>query len=166
MTEPRRTGKDSGGPSADSWEHRAAALATEVQRWLIKTSAKNMRDELGGQVKKAFRGRDAEPSDVWATATTEPPNAANEPPECAWCPICRAARRMSEARTAAAGSGPAGAGGAMLSDAADVIASAARDALAGLDSLLSYRPSETAASGERPDVGGEKEPEDEPGDRS
>ncbi|MHB1432814.1 MAG: hypothetical protein ACYCVZ_11940, partial [Streptosporangiaceae bacterium] len=78
---------------ADSWERRAADLAGEVQRWLIRTSARSMRDELGGQVRKAFGARDADPTgDIWSTATTEPPGAADEPPECAWCPVCRAAR--------------------------------------------------------------------------
>lgn len=127
------------GPSADSWEQRAAGLATEIQRWLIRTSARNMRDELGGQVKKAFRGSERSPGDSWATATTEPPHAADEAPECAWCPVCRAARRIAQART---GSDTRG-GGPKISDAADVMAGAVRDALAGIDAILSYRPSGT-----------------------
>jgi hypothetical protein len=132
-------------------------VATDIQRWLIRASARNMRDELGDQVRKAFRGEDtSRPGDVWETATTEPPHAADEPPECAWCPVCRAARRIADARTASAraasssssggsgGSGSGGSGGSVLADAADVMASAIREALSGLDSVLSYRPGETS----------------------
>src|ERR1022692_3218435 len=163
------------GRPGDSWEQRASDVATDIQRWLIRASARNMRDELGDQVRKAFRGEDtSRPGDVWETATTEPPHAADEPPECAWCPVCRAARRIADARTASAraassgsgggggssssgggggsssgggggsSSGGGGGGGSVLADAADVMASAIREALAGLDSVLSYRPGETS----------------------
>jgi hypothetical protein len=131
MTEPSGRG--------DSWEQRAAGLASEIQRWLIRTSARNMRDELGDQVKKAFRRSGEDAADAWATATTESPHAADEPPECAWCPLCRAARLIAHART-----GADSRGGPRLSDAADVVAGAMRDAFAGLDSILSYRPAEPA----------------------
>ena len=131
--------RDAGSP-ADSWEQRAAGLASEIQRWLIRTSARNVRDELGGQVKKALRGSDRNTGDSWATATTEPPHAADEAPECAWCPVCRAARRIAQSR---AGSDARG-GGPRISDAADVMAGAVRDALAGVDAILSFRPSGAA----------------------
>jgi hypothetical protein len=123
-----------------------------------------MRDELGGQVKKAFRGQDSKRADAWATATTEPPDAADQPPECAWCPICRAARRMAQAQAQGGNVGaatpadaaPKGAGPG-LAGAADVLVGAARDALVGLDAILSYRPADAGpgkgangASGERP----------------
>ncbi len=155
--------------SGDSWEQRAAGLASEIQRWMIKTSAKSMRDEFGGQVRKAMRGSDSGRGDTWAAATTEPPHAADEAPECAWCPVCRAARRISQARA-----GTDGHGGPRLSDAADVVAGAVSDALAGIDSILSYRPGESAVS--RPEQPTEppaaetpddhvREPENEPGHR-
>jgi hypothetical protein len=148
MTEPSGgkrpvTGQQRGnGASADSWEQRAAGVASEIQRWLIRTSARNMRDELGGQVKKALRGSERKTGDSWATATTEPPHAADEAPECAWCPVCRAARRIAQARSGADSQG----GGPRISDATDVMAGAVRDALAGIDSILAYRPSGTAPS--------------------
>jgi hypothetical protein len=123
-------------------------VASEIQRWLIRTSARTMRDEIGGQVKgqvkKALRGSESEPGDSWSTATTEPPHAADEAPECAWCPVCRAARRISQAR-----SGTESRSGPRLSDAADVMAAAVRDALSGIDSILSYRPGESGTSGSR-----------------
>ena len=142
MTEPS-DGQRPVNSATDSWEQRAAGVANEVQRWLIRKSARNMRDELGGQVKKALRGSERNAGDTWATATTEPPHAADEAPECAWCPVCRAARRMAQARSGADARG----GGPKISDAADVMAGAVRDALAGIDSILSYRPSGSAPSG-------------------
>lgn len=148
MTEPSGGQRPAGGhqresgSSADSWEQRAAGMANEIQRWLIRKSARNMRDELEGQVKKAFRGSERKAGDSWATATTEPPHAADEAPECAWCPVCRAARRIAQARSGPDSRG----GGPRISDAADVMAGAVRDALAGIDSILSYRPTGTAPS--------------------
>jgi hypothetical protein len=149
MTEPSGgkrpvSGQRDSGTPAESWEQRAAGMANDIQRWLIKKSARNVRDELGGQVKKAFRGSERKTGDSWATATTEPPHAADEAPECAWCPVCRAARRLAQARSGADAHG----GGPRISDAADVMAGAMRDALAGIDSILSYRPSGTAQSGQ------------------
>jgi hypothetical protein len=134
-----------------SWERRAADLANDVQRWLIKQSARNMRDELGDQVKKAFRGQGrSRQGDIWSTATTEPPDAADQPPECAWCPICRAARRMAQAQGVPSAATTPGAAApkdaaAGLAGAADVLFGAARDALAGLDTILSYRPGDASA---------------------
>lgn len=178
MSEPKGRGRGPERPG-ESWERRAADLANEVQRWLIKQSARNMRDELGDQVKKAFRGQgEPPPGDVWSTATTEPQDAADQPPECAWCPICRAARRMTQAQ---GGQGAATTPGAAapkdaaagLAGAADVLFGAARDALVGLDAILSYRPSEPGAdeAAAKPAADGaasdrQKEPDHEPDHRS
>lgn len=132
MTRPSDRGPAGG---RDGWEQRAADLASEVQRWLIRRSARNMRDELGDQVRRAFRGADPGPADVWEAATTEPPQVADEAPECAWCPVCRAARRLHMAR------GQSGGAGSVLTDAADVMTAAIKEVFAGVDSVLSYRPS-------------------------
>jgi hypothetical protein len=156
------------GDSGKSWEDRAAGLATDVQRWLIKKSARSMRDEVGDQVKKVLRGGQdnaKKASDPWATATTEPPDMPTEAPECAWCPVCRAARRIAEAR--AAGSG--GSGSTQMPDVSEALTGAVRDVLAGLDSVLSYRPGEPGSarpSTTRPGGDRAEEPEDEPGHRS
>jgi hypothetical protein len=99
----------------------------ELQRWFIRQSAKNMRREISGQVRRTLGGGGRENSDVWDTATNEIPPEVGESPECQWCPICRAARRMRD-------SGP-GIGG-QLSGAGDVVASAVQDAIGALDSLL------------------------------
>jgi hypothetical protein len=167
MSEPSGENKSrssQGRSNATSdWERRAADMANEVQRWLIRQSARNMRDEFSGQMKKALRGpAPSEPTDVWSTATTEPPDAASQPPECAWCPICRAARRMAQAQIAgqsggssrAGANGPSGTGagvGPTLAGATDAIVGAARDALTGLDAIFSYRPGDLSAPKPAPD---------------
>ncbi|HEX9064487.1 MAG TPA: hypothetical protein VF843_05230 [Streptosporangiaceae bacterium] len=160
MTEPSGPDRSRPGNPVDPWELRASGLASEIQRWLIRTSARSVRDELGGQVRKALRGQEPPAGDPWATATTEPPDAADEAPECAWCPVCRAARRISQART-----GADARGGPRLGDAADVMAAAVRDALAGLDAILSYRPPEPPPAAKPAGPERTEEPEDEPGHR-
>jgi hypothetical protein len=106
----------------------AGDMMAGLQRWLIRSSARNMRREIEGQVKRTLGGGRAEPQDVWGTATTEPPPDLSEAPECAWCPICRAARRMRETGP---GLGP------HLSGASDAVAAAVQDALGALDGVLS-----------------------------
>jgi hypothetical protein len=172
MSEPSSENKSRSAsgrsPGPTDWERRAADLANEVQRWLIRQSARNMRDEFGDQMKKALRGpAPSQPSDVWETATTEPPDAASQPPECAWCPICRAARRMAQAQisgqtgsSAKPGSG-AGPGAAMtttLAGATDAIVGAARDALTGLDAILSYRPGDLSTPKPTPEADSDSGP--------
>ena len=71
-------------------------LIGDFQRWLLRTGARGMSRQLTHQVRTAL-GRNQEPSgDVWETATTEP--LPGEAPECAWCPLCRAARLVREAK--------------------------------------------------------------------
>ncbi|HET9897125.1 MAG TPA: hypothetical protein VFQ44_19495 [Streptosporangiaceae bacterium] len=169
MSEPsgdrrdRENGRANG--SAESWERRASELADGVQRWLIKSSARTVRDEFGDQVRRAFRGKPSDPGEVWATATTEPPEALSEAPECSWCPICRAARRMAQAQAQSQEPGKGGSAdmadasaaalagaraaasqaGPVLAGTANVLFGVARDALEGLDAILSYRPGDLTA---------------------
>jgi hypothetical protein len=114
-------------------------LLNDLQRWLLRSSAKSMRREIEGQVRRTFGGG-AQSADVWGTATTEPPPGVGESPECAWCPICRAARRMRE-------SGPGL--GSQLSGASDVVATAVQDAIVAVDAVLS-RPPVTPTPGPPP----------------
>jgi hypothetical protein len=113
-------------------------LLTDLQRWLIRSSAKTMRREIEGQVRRTLGGGRKEPEDIWGTATTEPPPDLSEPPECAWCPICRAARRMRE-------SGPGLS--SQVSGASNVVAAAVQDAIVAFDTVLSRT---AAASGQEP----------------
>lgn len=121
-----------------------------------------MRREIEHSVRRTIGSARAEPEDTWGVATTEPPPDLSEAPECAWCPVCRAARRMRE-------SGLPG-----LASVSDAVAAAVQDAFGALDGVLSRT---TAATGhERPaesrsryaDSAGDHdhaEAPDEPGDR-
>jgi hypothetical protein len=116
-----------------------ADLAGEVQRWLIRSGARSVRREFGEQVRRTLGGGREEPADVWGTATTEPPpDESLDSPECAWCPICRGARRIRE-------SGPGL--GSQLAGAGDAVASAVQEALAAFDAVLSAGPG--SATGKR-----------------
>ena len=80
MTQPGGSGND---------------LIGDFQRWLLRAGARGMSRELADQVRTAL-GKNQQTGDVWETATTEP--APGEAPECAWCPLCRAARLVREAK--------------------------------------------------------------------
>jgi len=67
----------------------------DFQRWLLRAGARGMSRELADQVRTAL-GKNQQTGDVWETATTEP--LPGEAPECAWCPLCRAARLVREAK--------------------------------------------------------------------
>jgi hypothetical protein len=96
----------------------------DFQRWLIRSGARSVTREMSGQLRSVL-GRADEPGDVWDRATKPPPEEA---PECAWCPLCRAARALRESGPAAA-SQVAAAGGA-LTGLLQEIKSAVESALA------------------------------------
>jgi hypothetical protein len=142
-------------------------LLGDLQRWLIRSGTKSMRREIEGQVRRTLGGRRrAESADAWGTATTEPPSHLGDSPECAWCPICRAARRMRE-------SGPDL--GSQLSGASDVVASAVQDAIVAVDAIFSRtasasrprRPADGSPDSGHADSAGDsaERVSDEPGDR-
>jgi hypothetical protein len=151
-------------------EQFSTELLSGVQRWLIKSSAKTMRREIEGQVRKTLTGSREQRSDAWGTATTEPPPGVGEAPECTWCPICQAARRMREPGS--------GGRGSRFSGVSEAVSAAVQDAVGVLDGVLSRsaashgdRPPADRAAGHRPagSASGQAEAEraaDEPGDRS
>ena len=105
--EPSRSGQDPIG---------------DFQRWLVRSGARSVSREVSDQI-RSMLGHSAGPADVWPRATAPP---ADEAPECAWGPICRAARVLRESgpgvgsQMAAAG----GAVGALARDAVSVVESA------------------------------------------
>jgi hypothetical protein len=134
----------SGASGADRHQgEQGIDLLGDLQRWLIRSSAKNMRRELEDQVRRTIGGQRQDRADVWDVATTESPPEAGEPPECQWCPICRAARRMRESRPGLAG---------QLSGAGDTVAAAVQDAISALDSLL--KAGGSGGGGDGTDSGG------------
>jgi hypothetical protein len=63
----------------------------ELQRWLVRSGARSVSRGLGDQVRTALGGGGKTHGDVWENATAD-----YESPECQWCPICRARRRLRE----------------------------------------------------------------------
>lgn len=124
MTEPS---KQSGGdPIGD------------LQRWLVRSGARSVTRQLGGQIRTALGGGGKQSNaDVWETATSD----YDESPECAWCPICRARRRLRE-------SGPGlGSGVAAAADAVGVVM---QDAMSAFEAAVAAagrqtRPRDTTA---------------------
>jgi hypothetical protein len=132
-----RTAAGAAGSIADG----IAGIQGNVQRWLLRSGAENMRREVGDQFRKAFGGGQDDKGDPWGKATTEtPPDGSTEAPECAWCPVCRTARRMRESGTPKNG----------LAGAGDAVAAAVQEALSAFDAFLSMRPPAPRTSG-RPD---------------
>jgi hypothetical protein len=113
-------------------------LLGDLQRWLIRSSAKNMRREFEDQVRRTLGGQRQDQGDVWDVATSEIPPDVGEAPECQWCPICRAARRMRD-------SGPGLSG--PLSGAGEAVSTVVQDAISALDSLLARTGGRSASAG-------------------
>jgi hypothetical protein len=106
--EPSRSGQDPIG---------------DFQRWLVRSGARSVSREVSDQI-RSMLGRGAGPADVWARATAP---AADEAPECAWCPICRAARVLRE-------SGPGVS--SQMAAAGEAVGMLARDAVSVVESAL------------------------------
>lgn len=130
-----RTGS-SPRPSRSRQSNPASDMMNDFQRWLLRNSAKSVGREISGQVKRTLGGGRTESSDVWDTATTEIPPEVGESPECQWCPICRAARRVRDSNPAL---------GDQLSTAGDVVATAVQEAMRTFESVVSRASGSTAS---------------------
>ncbi|HEY6274755.1 MAG TPA: hypothetical protein VIX86_00350 [Streptosporangiaceae bacterium] len=95
----------------------------DFQRWLIRSGARSVTREVGGQLRSVL-GRGDQSGDVWDRATKPPPEEA---PECAWCPLCRAARALRE-------SGPGA--GAQVAAAGGALTGLAQEIMHGVESAL------------------------------
>ena len=107
----------------------------DFQRWMMKAGAKSIGRDVAGRVKSTFGGGgNAKNADVWETATTE--ELTDEPPECQWCPICRAARRYRD--SGGTGAPPGG----QFAGVSDTLARLTRDAFSLFDAAMraSQRP--------------------------
>jgi hypothetical protein len=128
----------------------------DFQRWLMKAGAKSLGREVAGRVKSTLGGgggaKHAE--DVWDTATTE--ELTDEPPECQWCPICRAARRYRDSGGTTAG---------QFAGVGDTLAGLTRDAFSLFDAALRQAQRPAPAQGSRPASQGQPtqgQPDDAP----
>jgi hypothetical protein len=110
----------------------------DVQRWLMRAGARSIGRDVADRVKRTTFGGGAakQNADVWDTATTEPPG--DEPPECQWCPICRAARKYRESGATAPGFSGQFAG------MGDTLAGLTRDAFSLFESAM--RPPQRPAN--------------------
>ncbi len=104
-----------------------------MQRWLMKAGARSMANQVANNVRRSLNQpkRDKGKGDVWDTATTELP--PDEPPECQWCPVCQAARRM---RVSGPGIGD------RLASVGGVFASVVQDAFSAVDKAMKTPPPE------------------------
>jgi hypothetical protein len=98
-------------------------LIGEFQRWIFRSGAREMTRGVSGQIRSAL-GRSQGSGDVWERATTLP---QDEAPECAWCPVCRAARRLNE-------SGPGLS--SQMAAATDAFATVAQDAMSVFEAAM------------------------------
>lgn len=113
----------------------------DFQRWLMRTGAKSIGRDVASRVKSTLGGGGgARQGDIWETATTEEPT--DEPPECQWCPICRAARRYRDS-----GGSTANLGG-QFAGVGDTLAGLTRDAFGLFDAAMraSQRPADVPRS--------------------
>ena len=120
--EPSRSGQDPIG---------------DFQRWLVRSGARSVSREVSGQI-RAMLGRSGRPADVWERATAPP---ADEAPECAWCPVCRAARVLRE-------SGPGV--GSQMAAASEAMTVLVHDALSVFESALAATGRAAAKAGAAP----------------
>jgi len=105
----------------------------DFQRWLMKAGARSITRDVTDRVKSTMGGGRAKAhADVWDEATTTDPT--DEPPECQWCPICRAARKARDAGGSSAGFSEQVAG------AADALAGLTRDAFSLFESAMRAQP--------------------------
>jgi hypothetical protein len=98
-------------------------LIGDFQRWLVRSGARSVSREVSGQLRSVL-GRSEGRADVWETATT---TSADEAPECAWCPVCRAARVLRE-------SGPGVT--SQMAAVGDVVAALAQDTMSVFEAAL------------------------------
>jgi hypothetical protein len=127
----------------------------DFQRWLMKAGARSLGRDVADRVKSSVGG--GSKAGVWETATTEPPG--DEPPECQWCPICRAARRYRD-------SGGTGAGlSSQLAGVGDTLAGFTRDAFSIVEAAMraSQRPAGTPQGPSGTGRASEQSAQDNPG---
>lgn len=114
-------------------------LIGEFQRWLVRSGTRGMTRGITAQVRGAIsqRGRSKDSKDVWEAATRPP---QEEPPECPWCPHCRARRVLRE-------SGPGIA--SQMASATETLAAMVGDAVSVFEAAV-------AGAGSRPADGARK----------
>ena len=128
----------------------------DFQRWLMRTGAKSIGRDVASRVRSTVGGgKSAKQGDVWDTATTE--ELTDEPPECQWCPICRAARRYRDTGGSTTNLG-------QFAGVGDTLAGLTRDAFGLFDAAVraSQRPADPRRTAARPADKPAGRPDDRP----
>ena len=107
----------------------------DFQRWLLRSGVRGVSREVGDQVRTLFGG--GRGTDVWKSATAPPPVEA---PECAWCPICRAARMLRDSRPGLA---------SQMAAAGDTLATVVAEAVSTVEAALAAAQRAAAENAER-----------------
>jgi hypothetical protein len=124
----------------------------DLQSWLIRQGTKSMANQVADNVRRTLgQQQRRDKGDVWDTATTEPP--PDEAPECQWCPVCQAARRMRE-------SGPGI--GAKIADVGGALASVMQDAFTAVEQVMKTQEARPRQDPPRPQPPRTEAPRTEP----
>jgi hypothetical protein len=110
----------------------------ELQRWLVRSGARSVTRQLGDQVRTALGGGTTH-ADVWESATAD-----YEAPECQWCPICRARRRLRDTGPGLSSS---------LAAAGDAVTVVLQDAAAAFEAAVTVAARQARPRGEAPASG-------------
>jgi hypothetical protein len=126
-----RPGDRQGKPSGERQGKASSDPVNDFQRWLMKAGARSMANQVAGNVRRSLgqQSKRRDKGDIWDTATTELPQ--DEPPECQWCPVCQAARRI---RVSGPGLGD------RLASASGVLASVVQDAFSAVEQVIKVPP--------------------------
>jgi hypothetical protein len=116
-----RPGDRQGKPSSDP--------VADFQRWLMKAGARTMANQVADNVRRTMGQPKRDSGDIWETATTEA--SPDEAPECQWCPVCQAARRIRESNPGL---------GDRLASAGGVLASVVQDAFSAVEQVIKAPP--------------------------
>jgi hypothetical protein len=131
-------------------ESYAASMSTQpgsdpigdFQRWLMRAGARSIGRDVADRVKSTLGGSKNKNESVWETATTE--ELVEEPPECQWCPICRAARRYRD------GGGSTATLSGQFAGVSDTLAGLTRDAFSLFESAMRTPPRPAPSSPSSP----------------
>jgi hypothetical protein len=123
----------------------------------MKAGARSLGRDVANKVRSTMGGSSSgKRANVWETATTEPPG--DEPPECQWCPVCRAARRYRESGGTDSGLG------SQLAGVGDVLAGLTRDAFGIFEAAMRASQRQAGPTPPAPSAPGQDAP-GTPGER-
>jgi hypothetical protein len=117
------------GRHSDRQGKSASDPVADFQRWLMKAGARSMANQVADNVRRTIGQPKRDSGDIWDTATTEAPT--DEAPECQWCPVCQAARRIRESNPGL---------GDRLASAGGVLASVVQDAFSAVEQVIKTPP--------------------------